>query len=291
MTVAASHEVLEPAAVPSDNPFTAAQQPQQHPSSETPLQPPPVRTTLAHFADDDVSNPVSYVRDPHVLVAYLVPFPTPHLPAETLKTKTGDTISIPPRFFIYTPPPPPLVKPAEGEKESTTHKLQRKWQEEVREAKTSDAKVASWKGIKGKATKGINWAIGKTTSAELDFLTRIPNASGGSKKTKGQGGGASRSGSSSDATPDSDHESGQISTGKTVGLSEMVLVYPPSLGNDTDKLRQEFVESMLRTKSKAQKDAIIATGLMPVALAVDIAVTLVWPFGGLAEIDGVWAAR
>lgn len=45
---------------------------------------------------------------------------------------------------------------------------------------------------------------------------------------------------------------------------------------------------MLRTKSKAQKDAIIATGMLPVAFAVDILATLVWPFGGLAEIDAVW---
>lgn len=252
---------------------------------QTPLPPPPTRKSASTFADDDISDPVSYVRDPHVLVAYLVPFPTPHFPAKTLKTETGEQVTVPPRFFIYSPPPPPLAKPADGEKESTTHKLQRKWQEEVREAKTSDAKVASWKGIKGRATKGISWAIGKTTSAELDFLTRIPTAKKGDSKA-GHGGD-----SSDDAGPDSDHEAGDVSTKKTVGLSEMVLVYPPSLGNDTDKLRQEFIESMLRTKSKAQKDAIIATGLMPVALAVDIALTLVWPFGGLAEIDGVWAAR
>ena len=34
------------------------------------------------------------------------------------------------------------------------HKVQRKWQNEIREAKTSNAKTMSWKGVKGKVTKG-----------------------------------------------------------------------------------------------------------------------------------------
>lgn len=45
----------------------------------------------------------------------------------------------------------------------------------------------------------------------------------------------------------------------------------------------------MRTKTKAQKDAVIATGLLPVSAAIDIMATLIWPFGGLLEVDGVWA--
>lgn len=45
----------------------------------------------------------------------------------------------------------------------------------------------------------------------------------------------------------------------------------------------------MRTKTKAQKDAVLATGLLPVSAAIDIMATLIWPFGGLLEIDGVWA--
>ena len=45
----------------------------------------------------------------------------------------------------------------------------------------------------------------------------------------------------------------------------------------------------MRTKSKAQKDAVLATGLLPVSAAIDILATFVWPFGGLLEVDGVWA--
>ena len=45
----------------------------------------------------------------------------------------------------------------------------------------------------------------------------------------------------------------------------------------------------MRTKTKAQRDAVLATGLLPVSAAIDIMATLVWPFGGLLEVDGVWA--
>lgn len=199
-----------------------------------------------------------YTRDPHKLVAYLVPFPKPKLhglPAD----------AIPPRFLIYTPPPPPLKAPKEGEKEDRLHKVQRKWQEEVRAAKTSTAKTASWKGVKSKATRGISKAMGFTKSSNLEFLNRI--------------------GAGSD--DENDHEGEE--THKTVGLEEMVLVYPQSVNMEPDRLKQEFVDTMMRSKSKAQRDAILATGLLPVSAAIDILATVIWPFGGLLEIDGVWA--
>lgn len=229
--------------------------------------PPPPPQRIAHdFGDDDPGNPVYYVRDPHKLIAYLVPFPKPHI-------RDLDPKAIPDRFLIYTPPPPPLAKPAEGEKESKLHKVQRKWQEEVRQAKTSDAKTASWKGVKGKATKGINWAMNQTTTSNLDFLGRLPD---GNK---------------------SDHDDGHTHDGveegdttkKTIGVEELLLIYPPTFGVPQEQMREEFVNSMLRTKTKAQRDAIISTGLMPIAYGIDILATLVWPFGGLGEIDTVWA--
>ena len=69
----------------------------------------------------------------------------------------------------------------------------------------------------------------------------------------------------------------------------MILVYPPSFELNNEQMREEFVNTMLRTKSKAQRDTIIATGLMPVGYGIDILATLIWPFGGLGEIDTVWA--
>jgi hypothetical protein len=119
---------------------------------------PPLRKSLQ--LGEDATSPIHYMRDPHKLIAYLIPFPKPDIHKGLLHK--ADAANIPDRFLIYTPPAPPLVAPKEGEKEDRMHKLQRKWQTEVREAKQSDAKVTSWKGIKSRATKGINTAMGMT---------------------------------------------------------------------------------------------------------------------------------
>ena len=232
--------------------------PQLHQGGYVP--PPPPQRLGPDFGDDDPSSPVHYTRDPHKLIAYLVPFPKP-------RVQGVDPANIPDRFLIYTPPPPPLGKPIEGEKEAKLHKVQRKWQEEVRAAKTSTAKTASWKGVKSKATRGINKAMAYTTTSNLDFLGR---ATGGK----------------SDSEDDGVHEG--ETTHKTVAVEEMVLVHPP-MGMSQDEMRTEFVNTMLRAKTKAQRDAVISTGLMPVAYGIDILATFVWPFGGLGEIDTVWA--
>jgi hypothetical protein len=60
---------------------------------------------------------------------------------------------VPNQFLIYTPPPP------KGQKEDRMHKIHRKWEEDVRSAKTGTAKTASWQGVKSKATNGISWAM------------------------------------------------------------------------------------------------------------------------------------
>ena len=215
------------------------------------------------MGDMDINSPVHYTRDPHRLVGYLVPFPKPAI-------KDVDPTKIPDRFLIYTPPPPPLIAPSEGEKEAKLHKVQRKWQEEVRAAKTNQDKVASWKGFKSRVTKGIDKGMSYTSTSNVDFLGRL---SGGPQKDT----------HAEDGVDEGDQ------TKKTVGIEEMILVYPESLGLDENHIREEFVNTMLRTKTKAQRDAVISTGLMPVAYGIDILATFVWPFGGLGEIDTVWA--
>lgn len=197
------------------------------------------------------------------MTAYLIPFPKPHI-------KGTPPEGIPDRFLIYTPPAPPLPKPAEGEKEAKLQKVQRKWQEEVRAAKTSSAKTASWKGVKSKATRGISKAVNLTTSSNLDFLNRVPDGS-----------------DQRHSEDDGIHE--EDTTHKTVGLQQMVLIYPSSYHATPEQVKTEFINSMMRSKSKAQRDAIIATGLLPVSAAIDILATVIWPFGGLLEVDGVWA--
>lgn len=324
----------------------------------------------------------SFIRDPHKLIAYIVPFPTPAL--------TADVPPAPIRFLIYTPPPPPLMRPSEGEKEGTTGKIQRKWQEEVRAAHTSNHKVLSWHGIKAKVTRGVDWGVSHVTSADLDFLTRVPTDGDkhiGGRKDSGASvpslaastppattpapqpviaptptlpaetaytskaaeaaaeASSARAGEelpaytevpqapapvvfpphheapslparrSSDAkaaapdavipsseTPlaaetaalrlDDDHPQVDAAPERaTVKLEEMVLIYPPDMGLTEDQIRTEFVNSILRTKSKAQRDAVIATGLLPVTAALDWALMFVgWVFGGALEVDAVWAA-
>lgn len=227
---------------------------------------PPQNFNNAFAANDDPSDPIHYTRDPHKLVGYLVPFPKPQLPGV-------DPSTIPTRFLIYTPPPPPLSAPKEGEKEGKLHKVQRKWQDEVRSAKASNAKVASWQGVKSRATKAIAWGVNQTTTSNLEFLGRV------SDNNKD-----SRSPSPDSPTPTDTSPT----TKKTVGVSEILLVYPPSMNMNDTQMREEFVNTMLRTKSKAQRDSIIATGLLPVSFGIDIMATLIWPFGGLGEIDSVW---
>lgn len=117
--------------------------------------------------------------------------------------------------------------------------------------------------------------MSQTKTANLEFLNRVGNASDNHE-------------SEIDKHAD-DGVTEEETTKKTVGLEEMVLIYPPSsIGGTEEELRAELVNTMLRTKSKAQKDAIIATGLLPVSAAIDILATVIWPFGGLLEIDGVW---
>ena len=196
-----------------------------------------------------------------------MPFPAPKIPNVPPE-------SIPQRFLIYTPPPPPFVdKPAENEKEGRVHKVQRKWQDEIREAKTGNAKTMSWKGVKGKAIKGIDWGMGKTKSSNLEFLNRIDQGSQEQEQ---------------DPHSNDGHQEGE-QTKATVKLEEMLLVYPSSMSGSPEQLREEFINTMLRSKSKAQRDAVIATGLLPVSAAIDILITFIWPFGGLLEIDSVWA--
>lgn len=164
-----------------------------------------------------------------------------------------------------------MTAPKEGEKESKVHKVQRKWMEEVREAKTSNVKTMSWKGLKGKATKGISWGMSQTKSSSLEFLNRI--------------------GENEDAANDKHGDDGHVEgeqTKGTVKLEEMLLVYPNNMPGDNESIRKEFVDTMLRSKSKAERDAVIATGLLPVSFALDMLMVLVWPFGGLLEIDSVW---
>ena len=66
----------------------------------------------------------------------------------------------------------------------------------------------------------------------------------------------------------------------------MLFIFPPTMSLTPEQMREEFVNTMLRTKSKATRDSVIATGLLPISFGIDI---LAGPIGGLGEINSVWA--
>lgn len=54
------------------------------------------------------------------------------------------------------------------------------------------------------------------------------------------------------------------------------------------EVRGEFIAQITRTQRKAAKDTAISTVLLPVTLVIDTFAAVIWPFGGLFEIDAVW---
>ncbi|ORY18847.1 hypothetical protein BCR34DRAFT_472772 [Clohesyomyces aquaticus] len=152
------------------------------------------------------TEPLQHLREPGKLIAYLIPFPKPRLEGVKLE-------DIPDRFLVYTPTPPPLSKPALGEKETQWHKNRRQWQEDIRKVMMSNAKPKN--------------------------------------------------------------------------VEELTLVYPPTFPLAPEQIRTEFVDLLNRTREKSRRDAIISSSLFPVAAALDA--SLLFTFGGLTEVSGVWA--
>lgn len=212
------------------------------PIDELVLLPPRRRLTTG---DIPVTN-VGYTRDPERLIAYLIPLPPP--------SAKGQTLDVPQRYMIYTPPAPHLLKPTtvagSGAKEGKRHKAKRLVQQEVRKAKTYDGKTLSLRGLHYKAVRGCDRAVAAIKSPDITFLNRVPRKD----------------------------------------VTELVLIHPASVLVDHSprEVRDEVGAQLARTKKRAARDSIISTLLFPPSLVIDTLAAVVWPFGGLAEIDGVW---
>jgi hypothetical protein len=267
------------------------------------------------------SETLTHFREPGKLTAYLIPLPKPRL-------KGVNAADIPTRFVIYTPPPPPLSKPAPGEKESHWHKTQRKWQEDVRKATISNASAVTWKGVKAKATRAIGKGVSMTKTSNLEFLDRVsdgaiasavPRSSSSSGSSTPPASPSRNSIASLDAPARNSHDrdvNGLSANGieppprspaRTASVTRSIpaftgcprsakppkhlealkLVYPPSLALSPDAVRAEFTASLLRTRARSQRDAVVASSLLPLAAAVDV--SLILTFGGLMEVSAVWA--
>ncbi|KAF2116529.1 hypothetical protein BDV96DRAFT_28093 [Lophiotrema nucula] len=249
------------------------------------------------------TEPLKHTREPGKLTAYLIPFPKPRLKRNGKGIKPED---IPERFLVYTPAPPPLSKPAPGEKETHWHKTKRVWQEDVRKASMSNASKATWKGFKSRTTILVGKGVDLTKSSNLEFLDRVSEgaiASAAEEVIEREE--AAELDSTASATPAElptltpSSESTPIFPKRTESnvsvhkpekpknLEELTLVFPPSLELTPEKIRIEFVNTLFRTREKSRKEAIIASSLFPFAAAVDA--TLLITFGGLMEVSGVWA--
>lgn len=214
--------------------------------------------------DDVPVNSVGYTRNPEKVIAYLIPLPapirkgqpmevpqvSPSLPFRSHNMNFILTISFPnpKRYMIYTPPAPPLLKP-QG-KEGKRHKAKRLAQEEVKKAKTFSGKTLSLRGLHSKTLRGADWAVSAIRNADITFLNRVPR--------------------------------------KEVG--ELILIHPASVleNESSEDVHREFTRQLARTRRKAAKHSIISSALFAPAVVIDTLAAVIWPFGGLAEIDGVW---
>lgn len=240
--------------------------------------------------------PLRHTREAGKLTAYLIPLPKPRL-------KGIRPEDIPTRFMVYTPPLPPLSKPAPGEKENPWHKTQRTWQEDVRKATVTNASKATWKGMKAKGTILIGKGVNLTRSVNVEFLDRV---SGGTITSTTENGavevqnGSDINPSPTSLTPTSTTTDpisncprrSSTSTSldkdsKPKSLKDLTLIYPPSLDLSPEDIRAEFVASLMRTRTQSRKDAIVASSLLPFAAGVDACLAGL-SLGGLTQVASVW---
>jgi hypothetical protein len=249
------------------------------------------------------TEPLMHTREVGKATAYLIPFPKPRI-------KGVRPEDIPERFLVYTPLLPPLSKPAAGEDESVWHKTQRQWEEDVRKAMISKASPVSWKGMKARTTSLIHKGVNKTRSSNVEFLDRV---SGGAitattEEMGAEGSVDKISEAEVSAEPSSMNSPSETSIpppkisrtstscpldrnkdreNKPQALKELTLIYPPTLQLSPDKIRTEFVDTLLRTRQQSRKEALLASTLMPFAATLDAC--LVITLGGLTQASGVWA--
>lgn len=190
--------------------------------------------------DESHANAISYRRDPETVIAYLVPLPEP--------TVQGKALQVPPQYFLYAPPPPHLIKPAQGS-EGYAVRLTRHWQQSVRRAKINahNGKKVSWKGTRSKMIRACVWGLNKLKYDDVAFLARI-------------------------------HP-------KTV--THLILIHPSDLSaqQTPEEILSSFRAQIFESKKRAKRNSIISAALFLPALAIDTAAVF---FGGLAEIDGIW---
>ncbi|KAG8169305.1 hypothetical protein KVR01_000050 [Diaporthe batatas] len=205
--------------------------------------PPPQDTPHMSGAVPSSSSDIRYSRDTARVMAYMIPLPQP--------LKNGVVQDVPQRYMLYMPPRADLLKPADkNTKERKRDKAVRRWQHEVRKAKTYNGRVVSLGGVHSASIRGAVWVLSLIKPADVTFLSRVPRKS----------------------------------------VTSLVLVHPEARGGrlqSADDMFRDVKGELSRTKSRTRRDFWIGTALLPITFTIDLVIPV---FGGLSEVNMVWMA-
>lgn len=176
------------------------------------------------------SEPIIFYRSDERVMAYMIPLPQPVRPS-------GIPIDVPQRYMLYLPPAPDRLKPSpsSGTKERKRDKCVRKWQAEVRKAKTTQNRSkTSFSGIYHATVRGAVYCLALIQRSELTFLSRLP------RKT----------------------------------LRDLCFVHPAA-ERTAERAKFELVkEEFRRNNHVAKRDFWIGAAVLPFAQGIDIAIPI-----------------
>jgi len=211
--------------------------PETGPPSSSPI-PAEVETT-----DQPLSNLASEIELPSLIFA--IPFPRAAAGYETTKDTPPFLLYTFPRSVYQRPPKDPVTG---KRKEKLLKKVERKWQEEVKEGediKRGEVKEAGvWSRFKGALIRDASAAIKYMPNNAIEVLGRLP------PKTK---------------------------------LGKLTIVYPvsseSSLGIDVnypseDEIEENFLSLLSKACKKARAQTLISGCLLPFTLAIDVFVVV-----------------
>ncbi|KKY32467.1 putative secreted [Diaporthe ampelina] len=167
---------------------------------------------------------LQYSRNATRVMAYMIPLPQP--------LRNGVLQDVPQRYMLYMPPAPDLLKPTEtGTKERKRDKAVRRWQQEVRKAKTFNGKVVSLGGIQSMSIRGAVWVLSVIKPSDVTFLSRVPRKS----------------------------------------VKSLILIHPEGPARQsTDDMFHNVKGELSRTKSRTKRDFWIGTALLPITFTIDL---------------------
>lgn len=154
----------------------------------------------------------------------MIPLPQP--------LRNGLVQDVPQRYMLYMPPKPDLLKPTDKNiKERKRDKAVRRWQQEVRKAKTYNGRVVSLGGMQSVSIRGAVWVLSIIKPSDVTFLSRVPRKS----------------------------------------VKSLVLIHPGGPhAQSSDDMFHNVKGELSRTKSRTKRDFWIGTALLPFTFTIDL---------------------